>query len=166
MGFTPAPLIQKQAEKYEKSHIKGSEHPGTFWRQTWKKILKNALKGPSILDCPGNILIKGLGKEQVICRVTEPRHEQQQCGQNNEDVYKRQNMDDALTFYMRVRNVYADSVVNAYINGEKIATKKARKFLPAEMVNFNIKKEVLEKYPNGKIEFIVEPKEAKKWKLM
>ena len=72
------------------------------------------------------------------------------------------NMDDALTFYMRVRNVYADSVVNAYINGEKIATKKARKFLPAEMVNFNIKKEVLEKYPNGKIEFIVEPKEAKK----
>lgn len=72
------------------------------------------------------------------------------------------NMDDALTFYMRVRNVYADSVVDAYINGEKIATKKARKFLPAEMVNFNIKKEVLEKYPNGKIEFIVEPKEAKK----
>ena len=72
------------------------------------------------------------------------------------------NLDDALTFYMRVRNVYADSVVNAYINGEKIATKKARKFLPAEMVNFNIKKEVLEKYPNGKIEFIVEPKEAKK----
>lgn len=71
------------------------------------------------------------------------------------------NIEDSLTFYMRVRNVYEDSVVNAYINGEKIAVKKARKFLPAEMVNFKIKKEVLEKYPNGEIKFIVEPKEAK-----
>lgn len=71
------------------------------------------------------------------------------------------NLDDALTFYMRVRNVYDNSVVNAYINGEKIATKKAKKFLPAEMVNFKIKKEVLEKYPNGEIKFVVEPKEEK-----
>ena len=71
------------------------------------------------------------------------------------------NMDDALTFYMRVRNVYGNHEVNAYINGEKIATKKAKKFLPAEMVNFKIKKEVLEKYPNGDITFVVEPKEAK-----
>ncbi|MDO4288702.1 MAG: FAD-dependent oxidoreductase [Eubacterium sp.] len=72
------------------------------------------------------------------------------------------NVEDSLTFYMRVRNVYEDSVVNAYINGEKIAVKKARKFLPAEMVNFKIKKEVLEKYPSGEIKFVVEPKEAKK----
>ena len=71
------------------------------------------------------------------------------------------NVEDSLTFYMRVRNVYEDSVVNAYINGEKIAVKKARKFLPAEMVNFKIKKEVLEKYPSGEIKFVVEPKEAK-----
>lgn len=71
------------------------------------------------------------------------------------------NMDDSLVFYMRVRNVYADSVVNAYINGEKIATKRERKFLPAEMVNFKIKRDVLEKYPDGEITFVVEPKEVK-----
>lgn len=71
------------------------------------------------------------------------------------------NLDDALTFYMRVRNVYDNHVVNAYINGEKIATKKSKKFLPAEMVNFKIKKEVLEQYPQGEITFVVEPKEAK-----
>lgn len=72
------------------------------------------------------------------------------------------NMDDSLTFYMRVRNVYADSVVNAYIGDEKIATKRERKFLPAEMVNFTIKKSVLEQYPDGDITFVVEPKEVRK----
>jgi len=71
------------------------------------------------------------------------------------------NLDDDLTFYMRVRNVYSDVVVNAVIGDEVIATKKSRKFLPAEMVNFKIKKEVLEKYPSGKITFRVDPKEAK-----
>ncbi|MEG0075194.1 MAG: FAD-dependent oxidoreductase [Eubacterium sp.] len=71
------------------------------------------------------------------------------------------NIEDSITFYMRVRNVYEGMVVNAYINGEKIAVKKAKKFLPAEMVNFKIKKEVLENYPNGEIKFVVEPKEEK-----
>ncbi len=72
------------------------------------------------------------------------------------------NLEQDLTFYMRVRNVYSDVVVNAVIGDEIIATKKSRKFLPAEMVNFKIKKEVLEKYPDGKITFRVDPKEAKK----
>jgi len=71
------------------------------------------------------------------------------------------NLDKDLTFYMRVRKVFANSVVNAYICDQKIATKRAPKFLPAEMVNFKIKKEVLEKYPDGEIRFVVEPKEAK-----
>ena len=72
------------------------------------------------------------------------------------------NIDKDLTFYMRVRKVFEGSVVNAYIGDEKIATKRAQKFVPAEMVNFKIKKSVLEKYPNGEIKFVVEPKEAKK----
>ena len=71
------------------------------------------------------------------------------------------NVEKELTFYMRVRKVFKDSVVNAYIGDEKIATKRAPKFLPAEMVNFKIKKDVLEKYPDGEIKFVVEPKEAK-----
>jgi hypothetical protein len=52
-------------------------------------------------------------------------------------------------------------VINAYIGGEKIATKRAQKFVPAEMVNFKIKKSVLEQYPDGELKFVVEPKEAK-----
>ncbi|MDD2414096.1 MAG: FAD-dependent oxidoreductase [Eubacteriaceae bacterium] len=71
------------------------------------------------------------------------------------------NIDKDLTFYMRVRKVFADSVVNAYIGDKKIATKKAPKFVPAEMVNFKIKKSVLEENPDGEITFVVEPKEAK-----
>ncbi len=71
------------------------------------------------------------------------------------------NIEKDLTFYMRVRKVFENSVVNAYVGGEKIATKKAPKFVPAEMVNFKIKKDVLAQYPNGELTFVVEPKEAK-----
>lgn len=71
------------------------------------------------------------------------------------------NLDDDVNCYMRVRNVCTDSVINAYIGGEKIATKRAQKFVPAEMVNFKIKKSVLEQYPDGELKFVVEPKEAK-----
>ncbi len=71
------------------------------------------------------------------------------------------NLDEDLTFYMRVRNVYSDVVVNAVIGDKVIATKKAKKFLPAEMVNFKIKKDVLKKYPDGTVTFRVDPKEAK-----
>ena len=71
------------------------------------------------------------------------------------------NIEKDLTFYMRVRGVFADSVVNAYIGDEKIATKREAKFVPAEMVNFKIKRSVLEKYPDGEIRFVVEPKEKK-----
>ncbi|MGI6110435.1 MAG: NAD(P)/FAD-dependent oxidoreductase [Eubacteriaceae bacterium] len=69
-----------------------------------------------------------------------------------------ENLDDDLTFYMRVRNVLEDKVINAYIGDEKIGTKRAQKFLPAEMVNFKIKKEILEKYPDGEIRFVIEDK--------
>lgn len=71
------------------------------------------------------------------------------------------NIDKALTFYMRVRKVFEGKVVNAYIGDEKIATKRPQgKFVPAEMVNFKIKKEVLEAHPDGEIKFVVEDKEA------
>lgn len=69
-----------------------------------------------------------------------------------------ENLDKDLTFYMRVRNVLENKVINAYIDGEKVATKNAAKFLPAEMVNFKIKKEILEKYPDGEIRFEIEDK--------
>ncbi|MGL4606305.1 MAG: NAD(P)/FAD-dependent oxidoreductase [Eubacteriaceae bacterium] len=70
------------------------------------------------------------------------------------------NVEDQVTFYMRVRQVFKDKVVNAYIDGELVATKKEKKLLPAEMVNFKIGKDILEKYPPGEIKFIVE--DAKK----
>ncbi len=66
------------------------------------------------------------------------------------------NIDDKITFYMRVRQVFENKVVNAYIGDEIIAKKREKKLLPAEMVNFKIAKEKLEKYPNGEIRFVVE----------
>ena len=66
------------------------------------------------------------------------------------------NVEENVTFYMRVRQVFENKVVNAYIGDQLIATKKEKKLLPAEMVNFKIAKEVLEKYPAGEIRFVVE----------
>ncbi len=75
------------------------------------------------------------------------------------------NVDDSITFYMRVRNVLEDKVINAYIGDEKVATKRAQKFLPAEMVNFKISKKTLEKYPDGEeIRFVIEDKPVPKKK--
>ncbi|MDZ5726160.1 FAD-dependent oxidoreductase [Acetobacterium sp. K1/6] len=70
------------------------------------------------------------------------------------------NVEEKVTFYMRVRQVFQDKVVNAYIGDQLIATKKEKKLLPAEMVNFKIAKDVLAQYPAGEIRFVVE--EAKK----
>ena len=56
--------------------------------------------------------------------------------------------------------ISTNTVINCYVGDEKIATKKAQKFVPAEMVNFMIKKSVLEKYGDGELKFVVEPKEA------
>ena len=70
------------------------------------------------------------------------------------------NVEESVTFYMRVRQVFKDMVVNAYIGDTIIARKKEKKFLPAEMVNFKIAKDILAKYPSGEIRFVVE--EAKK----
>lgn len=72
------------------------------------------------------------------------------------------NIDESITFYMRVRKVFPNHTVKAYLNGEVIAKKNAPKFLPAEMVNFKIKRSLLEKYPNGEITFVVEEKPEKK----
>jgi NADPH-dependent 2,4-dienoyl-CoA reductase/sulfur reductase-like enzyme len=66
------------------------------------------------------------------------------------------NVEENVTFYMRVRQVFENKVVNAYIGDQLIATKKEKKLLPAEMVNFKIAKEVLDKYPAGEIRFVVE----------
>ncbi|MDI3537112.1 MAG: hypothetical protein PWP30_1594 [Eubacteriaceae bacterium] len=66
------------------------------------------------------------------------------------------NVDETVTFYMRVRQVFKDKVVNAYIGDQLIATKKEKKLLPAEMVNFKIAKDELAKYPSGEIRFVVE----------
>lgn len=66
------------------------------------------------------------------------------------------NVEDKVTFYMRVCQVFQDQVVNAYVGEQLIASKKEKKLLPAEMVNFNIAKDVLAQYPTGEIRFVVE----------
>ncbi len=66
------------------------------------------------------------------------------------------NVDDQVTFYMRVRSVYDRHIVRAYQGDTLVAEKKERKFLPAEMVNFKIKKDVLANLGDGEIRFVVE----------
>lgn len=67
-----------------------------------------------------------------------------------------ENVDDQVTFYMRVRNVYDRHIVRAYQGDTLVAEKKERKFLPAEMVNFKIKKDVLANLMDGELRFVVE----------
>lgn len=66
------------------------------------------------------------------------------------------NVDDQVTFYMRVRTVYDKHIVRAYMGDTLVAEKKERKFLPAEMVNFKIQKDVLANLADGEIRFVVE----------
>jgi NADPH-dependent 2,4-dienoyl-CoA reductase/sulfur reductase-like enzyme len=66
------------------------------------------------------------------------------------------NVDDQVTFYMRVRTVYDKHIVRAYLGDTLVAEKKERKFLPAEMVNFKIKKDVLANLADGELRFVVE----------
>lgn len=68
------------------------------------------------------------------------------------------NIDKDMTFFLRVRGVEENKVINAYLDGEKIATKRAKKFVPAEMVNFKIRKSALEKNPGKELKFVVEDK--------
>jgi pyruvate/2-oxoglutarate dehydrogenase complex dihydrolipoamide dehydrogenase (E3) component len=53
------------------------------------------------------------------------------------------NVQKEVRLYMRVKKVFDKSAIKAYIGDKLIATKKEIKFLPAEMVSFNIKKEDL-----------------------
>jgi len=53
------------------------------------------------------------------------------------------NIVDSVKLFMRVKDIYANSVVNAYVGERLVATKKEAKFLPAEMVSFNLRKQDL-----------------------
>lgn len=53
------------------------------------------------------------------------------------------NIADKVKLFMRVKNMFSDSIINAYLGDKIIAHKKEYKFLPAEMVSFEIKKQDL-----------------------
>lgn len=50
------------------------------------------------------------------------------------------NLNDACKLYLRVRGIYQNKTINAYLGDKIIAKKKEMKFLPAEMISFSIKK--------------------------
>ncbi len=60
-----------------------------------------------------------------------------------------------ITMYMRVSKVCEKGYVVAYLNGEKIKRKKEIRFLPGEMINFKIEKELI-KGKVGILEFKLE----------
>ncbi len=53
------------------------------------------------------------------------------------------NVSDTVKLFMRVKNIFEDSIINVYLGDRIIACKKERKFLPAEMVSFDINKQDL-----------------------
>lgn len=65
-------------------------------------------------------------------------------------------LDETTDFFMRVRKVFKNSRVVALLNGKEIASKKNVKFAPGEMIQFNIKKELL--CEEGELIFKVEEK--------
>lgn len=66
------------------------------------------------------------------------------------------NIQDEVRLYMRVKKIFTNSIINAYINNKKIASKREIKFLPAEMVSFAIKKQMLLDNPGSEIIIKVE----------
>jgi len=50
------------------------------------------------------------------------------------------NVSDKIKLFMRVKNIYANSMINAYLGDKIIASKKELKFLPAEIINLEVKK--------------------------
>ncbi len=61
------------------------------------------------------------------------------------------NIEDEVRVYMRVKNVYANKIIHAYLGDKLIAKKKEIKFLPAEMISFAIKKQDLVDNPGTEI---------------
>ena len=61
------------------------------------------------------------------------------------------NITDNIKLFMRVKKVYTNCAINAYIGDKLIAHKKENKFLPAEMVSLTIKKEDLFNNTNAEI---------------
>lgn len=66
-----------------------------------------------------------------------------------------QNITDNFRAYMRVKNVYANKTIEAYLGDKLIAKKREIKFLPAEMVSIEINKQDLLDNPWKEIEFRV-----------
>ena len=46
--------------------------------------------------------------------------------------------------YMRVNKIVKSGYISAMLNGKEIAKKKQVKYLPGEMINFKINKDLLE----------------------
>jgi NADPH-dependent 2,4-dienoyl-CoA reductase/sulfur reductase-like enzyme len=51
------------------------------------------------------------------------------------------NITDKVKLFMRVKNVFENTAINVYLGNKIIAQKKEHKFLPAEMVSFDLKKQ-------------------------
>ncbi len=62
-----------------------------------------------------------------------------------------ENVQDKITLMMRVKRVYENSSISAYLGENKIAIKREPKFLPAEIIDLEISKADLIKYPEQEI---------------
>ena len=67
------------------------------------------------------------------------------------------NITDKVKLFMRVKSVFENSIINAYLGDKIIASKKEHKFLPAEIVSFDLKKQDLIASSEKQIVIKVEP---------
>lgn len=65
------------------------------------------------------------------------------------------NIEEKVEIYLRVRKEFLKSRIEIMANEKVIATKKAVKFLPSEMVSINIKKDVLQNIGDADLSFRV-----------
>lgn len=67
------------------------------------------------------------------------------------------NITATIKLFMRVKNIYTNSIINVYLGNKIIACKKELKFLPAEMVSFDINKQDLINTTEKELRIKVEP---------
>ncbi|MDR1057795.1 MAG: NAD(P)/FAD-dependent oxidoreductase [Coxiellaceae bacterium] len=105
--------------------------------------------------------LAGFGAAQYIKNQLEPNFSHITFADNGISYIVPQkinikNIDDKVRLFIRVKNTFANSVINAYLGDKIIASKKENKFLPAEIVNIELKKSDLMNWHEKEIKIKVE----------
>lgn len=90
--------------------------------------------------------IKGKKAEGELIELTA----QDGVGYTVPKVIHRDNVDETIDVRFRVRNVFTDSYISVYFDGEREIHRKKKVLAPGEMETVKLTKAIFEKYPNCK----------------